>query len=111
LKCIVCGKVHEDLPQSFAADFPDMYANLSREEREVRAEISSDQCIIDGQWFFIRGCLDIPVNGSSEPFVWGLWASVREEVLDEISAAWEEPARENIHGPFKGRLAVTSRLS
>ena len=82
-----------------------MYANLTREERDTRAEISSDQCIIDGQWFFIRGCLDVPVNESTEPFVWGLWASVREEVFDEISAAWEEPGRERIRGSFKGRLA------
>ena len=97
-KCRVCGNVHEELPRSFAADFPDMYANLTHEERDTRAEISSDQCIIDGQWFFIRGCLDVPVNESTEPFVWGLWASVREEVFDEISAAWEEPGRERTRG-------------
>jgi hypothetical protein len=47
--CRVCGNVHEELPRSFAAEFPDMFANLTREERDTRAEISSDQCIIDGQ--------------------------------------------------------------
>lgn len=104
-KCRVCDKIHDGLPRSFAADFPDMYADMSREVRDARASIGSDQCVIDQQWFFIRGCLEIPVRGSSEPFLWGLWASVRKEVYDEISESWEEPGREKTRGPFKGRLA------
>ncbi len=67
-KCSTCGKVHEGLPMSFAADFPDMYAHMNRDERDSRAVIGSDQCIIDQQWFFIRGCLEIPIVGSDEPF-------------------------------------------
>jgi len=89
---------------SFAADFPDMFANMKREERETRALIGSDQCVIDDKWFFIRGCLEIPILGSDEPFVWGLWASVREAVYDEISDCWTLEGREQAHGPFKGRL-------
>lgn len=104
-KCATCGKVHQNLPRRFAADFPDMYANMKREQRDARATIGSDQCIVDQQWFFIRGCLEIPVLGSTEPFLWGLWASVRDQVFDEISESWEETGREKIRGPFKGRLA------
>lgn len=110
LKCTTCGKVHQNLPRSFAADSPDMYASMNREERDVRAIIGSDQCVVDRQWFFIRGCLEIPVIGSAEPFLWGLWASVREEVFDEISESWEETGREKIRGPFKGRLANSLSL-
>jgi hypothetical protein len=104
-KCATCGRTHQSLPRSFAADFPDLYANMKREERDVHAIIGSDQCVVDQRWFFIRGCLEIPVLGSTEPFLWGLWASVREEVFDEISESWEEAGREKIRGPFKGRLA------
>lgn len=103
--CSVCGELHTGLPRSFAADFPDMYANLKREERDTRAVISSDQCIIDAKWFFIRGCLEIPVRGDDEVFLWGLWASVKAEVFDEISRSWEQEGREKLHGPFKARLA------
>jgi hypothetical protein len=88
-----------------AADFPDMYANMKREQRDIRATIGSDQCIVDQQWFFIRGCLEIPVLDSTEPFLWGLWAAVREQVFDDISENGEEKGRERIRGPFKGRLA------
>lgn len=103
-RCATCGESHVDIPLSFAADFPDMYANLKREERDAHAEIGTDQCIIDRQWFFLRGCLEIPIRGSEEVFLWGLWASVREEVFDEISECWELAGREKIRGPYKGRL-------
>jgi hypothetical protein len=103
-KCHVCGRAHPGGPLSFAADFPDMYANLKREERDARAVISSDQCIIDEKLFFVRGCLEIPVVGKKEPFLWGLWASVRQEVFDEMSESWELRGRERLHGPFKARL-------
>ena len=89
---------------SFAADVPDMYANMKGDERDTRATIGSDQCIIDQKWFFLRGCIEIPIVGRNEPFLWGVWASVREEVFDEISDCWEQQDRENLHGPFKGRL-------
>jgi len=70
---------------SFAADFPDMGANMKREERDTRALIGSDQCVIDPQWFFVRGCLEVSILGSDELFVWGLWVSTRENVCDEMS--------------------------
>jgi len=103
--CGTCGQSHAGMPFSFAADFPDMYANMTEENRELRAVVGSDQCILDSQWFFIRGLLEIPIIGSDEPFLWVLWASVREGVFDEITDCWELPGREKHHGPFKGRLA------
>jgi hypothetical protein len=105
LKCATCGKVHDGIPLSFAAEFPDMYANMSREDRDARCVIGSDQCIIDDELFFIRGCLELPIAGSPDLFLWGLWASVREEVFDEISESWELVGREKSRGPFKGRVA------
>src|SRR5262249_55942267 len=103
--CRTCGQSHEGAPLSFAADFPDMYANMSESDRGARAVISSDQCIIDEAFFFIRGCLEIPLLDSSEVFIWGLWALVNEEVFNEISKSWEEEGREKHRGPFKARLA------
>jgi len=103
--CSTCGKEHDGLPLSFAADFPDPFANLSLDERDLRATMGSDQCIIDQERFFIRGCLEIPINGTDEVFLWGLWAQVKEEVFDEISEYWESEGRETCIGPYKGLLA------
>ena len=65
----------------------------------------SDQYIIDHKWFFVRGCLEIPIIGSEDVFLCGLWASVCEEVFDAIEECWELAGREKCRGPFKGRLA------
>jgi hypothetical protein len=104
-KCATCGNSHVGVPMCFAAEFRDMYANMQREERDTRALIGSDQCVIDQQWFFLRGCLEVPILGSEELFVWGLWVSVKEEDYDEVSDFWTLEGREKLHGPYKGRLA------
>jgi len=82
-----------------------MYANMSESDRGTRALIGSDQCIVDQECFFIRGCLENAILNSTEVFIWGLWASVKEEVFNEISESWEQEGREMRWGPFKARLA------
>jgi hypothetical protein len=103
--CATCGQSHHELPLSFAPDFPDRFANMTADDRENRAVIGSDQCIIDSEEFYIRGLLEIPIIGSEEKFLWGLWARIHEEVFDEFQDSWEQEGREDLHGPFKGRLA------
>jgi hypothetical protein len=102
--CSCCGQTHSTMPFSFAADFPDNYANMTADERDSRTVISSDQCVIDGSEFWIRGCLEIPIRDTGEIFMWGLWASLFEEDFDMIDNHWDTPNRENLIGPFKGRL-------
>lgn len=103
--CATFGQDHSGIPLSFAADYPDNFHNMTAEERELRAIIGTDQCIIDGKEFYIRGLLEIPIRGADEPFLWGLWASVWEQDFDLIGETWETAGRENTVGPFKGRLA------
>jgi hypothetical protein len=103
--CATCGTSHEGVPLSFAADFPDVYANMSVDDRQNRIILGSDQCVIDSEIFCIRGCIEIPVIGNKGPFLWGLWARIKEEDFDEIAESWTQSGRENLHGPFKGRLA------
>jgi len=55
--------------------------------------------------FFLRGIIEIPIIGSDELFLWGVWASIRDEVFDEIESCWELEGREKRFGPYKGRLA------
>jgi hypothetical protein len=103
--CSSCGLEHAGVPLSFAADYPDPYANLSLDDRDARAIAGSDQCIIDQREFYIRGCLELPILGADDVFLWGLWARVKEEVFDEIDDHWESQGKENSIGPYKGRLA------
>ena len=59
--CSSCGLEHAGVPLSFAADYPDPYANLSLDDRDARAIAGSNQCIIDQREFYIRGFLELPI--------------------------------------------------
>jgi hypothetical protein len=103
--CTCCGELHSELAISFAADFPDLYVDLSADERTSRGECSSDQCFIDDDFFAVRGMIEIPIRGTEQNFLWGAWARVSLEDFVEIQESWEEEGREEKRGPFKGRLA------
>ena len=66
--CSICRQYHDEVPLSFGADAPYWYDVVAPEERAERTELSSDQCVIDEEHFFIRGCLEIPIIGSNETF-------------------------------------------
>jgi hypothetical protein len=108
--CSHCGKNHSTVEFSFAADFPDTYANLTKEERDTRAIVATDQCIIDQEQFYVRGCIELPVRNSEAAFLWGLWARVHERDYDEIEEYWEFEGKDNRIGPYKGRLANSLEL-
>ena len=61
---------------SFGWGYPVQYLLVPAEERERRIELSADACVIDSRWFFVRGCLDIPVRDHEEPLSWGVWCSL-----------------------------------
>jgi len=80
-----------------------MWFGLPEDERDERAELSSDQCIIDEKWIFILGRIEIPVTDADENFYWLAWASVSEANFLRMSELWEMPGREN-EPPYFGWL-------
>jgi hypothetical protein len=61
---------------------------LSEAERSTRAELSDDFCAIDGNAFFIRGNVALPLVGHSEMFSWGAWVSLSAVSMEKVRAAW-----------------------
>ena len=45
----------------------------------MRCDLGTDDCVIDGSAFFIRGCVEIPVKGERDPFIWGVWVSLSRD--------------------------------
>ena len=80
--CGICDEEHEGEPFSFGADYPDPYLQIPQNERDNRAELGDSQCIIDGEKFFVRGCLEIPIIGRDAKFIWGLWVVVWDRDFD-----------------------------
>ena len=101
--CAVCGEYHDELPLAFGAAAPFAYAALSEEERARRAALSSDQYVIDDEWFFVRGQLELPMIGTDEVFTWGVWVSLSEASFERMGELWEQEGREQ-ELPYLGRL-------
>jgi hypothetical protein len=103
--CSGCGQEHGALPFSLSADCPDAYVGLTDDERKTRASLSSEQCIIDQEQFYVRGCIEIPIRGTDGVFLWGVWAKVEDQVFDAISEHWDLEGRETKIEPCEGLLA------
>jgi len=83
--CSCCGKVHFEYP-SIAYDSPSNYYNLSQNDKEQIAEISSDFCIIkntDQTDRFIRCTLTQKVFDHCEDLEYGLWVSLSEKSYND----------------------------
>jgi hypothetical protein len=101
-RCATCGEEHVGMP-TFGADAPLSYYAIPEAERDARCDLGSDECVIDDQHFFVRGCIEIPVQGHSDPFIWGVWTSLSQENFDAWVKVFGEPNRSHI-GPFFGWL-------
>lgn len=103
-KCASCDQWHEGMP-TFGVDAPWHYYDVPAEEREQRCSLGSDDCVIDGEYFFVRGCIDIPVIGAKEQFSWGVWVSLSKESFLEFVRYFGVSKRSHV-GPFFGWLSA-----
>ncbi|MFB6614655.1 DUF2199 domain-containing protein [Streptomyces sp. NPDC085524] len=67
--------------------------------------LSSDQCVIHGQYYFVKGMIEIPVIGSGETFSWGVWVSLSRESFSRAADLWDTPGRE-AEEPYFGWLTT-----
>lgn len=74
--CGCCGKRFDTLPLDYAFNSPDHWHGLPEAERAKRGYCTADFCEIDGEDFFIRGCVRVPIIESVEMFMWGVWVSL-----------------------------------
>lgn len=101
--CSCCGQYHRELPLSFAAPAPDYWTPDLVDD--PHSELSSDQCVIKGQAFFVRGLIEIPVTDTGEVFAWGVWVSLSEENFMRASQLWNASGRET-EPPYFGWLST-----
>lgn len=101
-QCRTCGEAHEGLP-SFGPDAPDSYTAISEPEKLNKAVLGSDNCIIKGELFFVRGRIELPILETDESFIWLVWCSLSKEGYDRWEDAYERENRSRI-GPFFGWL-------
>jgi hypothetical protein len=100
--CSSCGQYHPELPRCWGSPAPALYYSIPEADRESRALLSSDQCIIDDKHFFVLGRVVIPVEDGGE-FEWLAWVSLSEANFERASELWNEPGRES-EPPYFGWL-------
>ena len=98
--CRCCGEVHDDLPDlsfdrpSYAADVPD-------DEFDKRVKLNEDLCVVDDEYYFIRGVLMIPVRENEQDLGFGVWVSQKKENYETYLDNYDAPDI----GPFFGWLS------
>ena len=107
--CRCCGRQFDTLPLDFAAPAPDYWFEIPEAERERRALLNADFCTIDGEYHFIRGCLEIPIIGMDEVFVWGVWVSLSEASMRRAAELWNAEVIED-EPPRFGWLSTNIRV-
>ena len=103
-KCRTCEEWHEGMPH-LSAVAPLYYYAVPEAERTARSELTSDTCIVDDEFFFVRGVIEVPVEGLDEPFGWGVWVSLSEPNFREYMIHFEDPRRSEL-GPYFGWLSA-----
>ena len=101
--CATCNEVHEGLPD-VGYQAPVHFYDIPEDEREGRARLGSDLCVIDGEYFFVRALLLVPVPEIGSEFGWGVWSSLSEENFRRYSDLFDadDVAGE---GPYFGWLS------
>lgn len=89
----------------YGSPAPAAWLEIPPRQRKKRSRLSSDQCTIDDQYFFILGNIEIPVLDSSDVFQWSVWVSLSRENFDRASRLWNTPGREK-EAPYFGWLST-----
>jgi hypothetical protein len=108
--CNVCGREHAVLRTDYGSNEPGPWLALTPQERLTRGVLGPDNCIIDGEQFFLRGCVFVPIQSRDETFVWGLWAGLTRGNYQRIVDIWDDPHRDE-EPDFAARLANALPLS
>ncbi len=102
-KCPVCGDVAADLPLCFGIEAP--WRRLVPErEFEARVDLTADQCVVDQRSFFVRGHIEVPIDGRAEPLAYSVWSSLSERSFVQMSERWSVADRVD-DDPYFGWLS------
>lgn len=55
--------------------------------------LDEDVCILDGEYYFVRGIIHLPIIGTNETFRWGVWGSLSRENFEKFLATIDDPKR------------------
>ncbi|MFE9934601.1 DUF2199 domain-containing protein [Streptomyces sp. NPDC005533] len=102
LACSCFGECRPELPMNYTAAAPAVWAPAFAGAGGCM--LSSDQCVIHAQHYFVKGLIEIPVLGG-EVFSWGVWVTLSRENFSRAASLWGTPGRET-EQPYFGWLTT-----
>lgn len=106
VKCEVCGAYHPLSKMELAFRRPDDIAHWSDRKIKKRCQFNkgTDFYIVDGERFFLRGVIILPIERSGDDYAIGIWAETSQESFERIYDLWDDPDQ-NKAAPMRGSLA------
>lgn len=65
----------------------------SGKEGLPRTFLNEDICVLDGEHYFVRGIIHLPIIGSTQSLRWGVWGSLSRENFEKLLLMNDDPKR------------------
>lgn len=101
--CSCCGAHHAELPMNYSAEAPAVWDPAFADADDCL--LSSDQCVVHAQHYFVKGMIEIPIIDSDEVFSWGVWVSLSRENFSRSADLWDTLGRET-EKPYFGWMTT-----
>ena len=110
-RCTQCGNMHRGV-FDLAPDAPDLWqggmkrsANAAFLDGPPGASLCSDDfCVIEGDRYFIRCVLPVPLIGAGDrTFSFGVWCLVFDDDFERYRSTFDDGNQSHL-GPFKARI-------
>jgi hypothetical protein len=89
--CSCCGEYHDHLPLNYGVPAPIYWSEELAKDKN--SELGQDLCIIEGEHFFIKGNVEIPIRDFNEIFAYSIWVSLSSENFERAVKLWNDPKR------------------
>lgn len=104
VKCSCCGEMVPAKNIEISFRRPDDIASLSKDDLNSRCEHDDDTCVLDGERYFVRCTIPLPVQESLNLYAIGAWAEISESSFKKIRKLWSDENQVD-EPPIEGNLA------
>jgi hypothetical protein len=80
---------------------PDAVFSVPEEQRAERCRISEDLCVLDGEDYFFRCVLELPLHGGDDRYGLGVWSTLSATNFNIYADDFNGPGKADF-GPFFG---------
>ena len=104
--CRCCGKQFDTLPLDWCWEAPFHWP--AEPSRELGDKLDDHFCAV-GEHRFVRGCLEIPIVGTNDLLVFGVWGSLSQTSFERVVSTWssDDGEGESFFSWFSNRLPET----